>query len=67
MLRPDARVRDRASLATELKDHVRARLSKYKYPRWILFVEDLPRNDRGKVDKKLLIERDKRGELSSES
>ena len=30
------------------------RLSKHKYPRWIVFVDDLPKNDRGKVDKKLL-------------
>jgi benzoate-CoA ligase family protein len=64
VLRPDARSKDHAEIERELKEHVRARLSKYKYPRWIVFVEDLPKNDRGKVDKKLLIERDKRGELS---
>jgi acyl-CoA synthetase (AMP-forming)/AMP-acid ligase II len=28
-----------------------------------VFVDDLPKNDRGKVDKKTLIEREKRGEL----
>jgi benzoate-CoA ligase family protein len=67
VLRPDARARDRAALAAELKAHVQARLSKHKYPRWVIFVDDLPRNDRGKVDKKLLIERDRRGELSSGS
>ena len=66
VLRPDARDRDKRALADELKAHVQARLSKHKYPRWVLFVEDLPKNDRGKVDKKLLIERDKRGELRSE-
>jgi acyl-coenzyme A synthetase/AMP-(fatty) acid ligase len=66
MLRPDARDRDRRALVAELKDHVRARLSKYKYPRWVIFVDELPKNDRGKVDKKLLGERDKRGELSSD-
>jgi len=38
-------------------------LSKHKYPRWVVFVDDLPKNDRGKVDKKSLIEREKRGEL----
>jgi hypothetical protein len=32
-----------------------------------MFVDDLPKNDRGKVDKKTLIEREKRGELSSET
>jgi acyl-coenzyme A synthetase/AMP-(fatty) acid ligase len=67
VLRPDARERDKAALAQELKDHVRGRLSKYKYPRWVMFVDDLPKNDRGKVDKKTLIEREKRGELSSET
>jgi benzoate-CoA ligase family protein len=63
VLRPDARDRDKRALADELKAHVQARLSKHKYPRWVLFVDDLPKNDRGKVDKKLLIEREKRGEL----
>ncbi|MDQ3369221.1 MAG: benzoate-CoA ligase family protein [Myxococcota bacterium] len=64
VLRPDARGRDRDELADELKAHVQARLSKHKYPRWVVFVDELPKNDRGKVDKKLLIERDKRDELS---
>jgi benzoate-CoA ligase family protein len=63
VLRPEARDRDRGALAEELKAHVQGRLSKHKYPRWVVFVEDLPKNDRGKVDKKLLIERDRRGEL----
>lgn len=66
VLRPDARDRDKGALADELKAHVQARLSKHKYPRWVVFVDDLPKNDRGKVDKKLLIEREKRGELASE-
>jgi benzoate-CoA ligase family protein len=64
VLRPDAKNLDRAALAAELKAHVRARLSKHKYPRWVVFADDLPKNDRGKVDKRLLIERDRRGELS---
>jgi acyl-coenzyme A synthetase/AMP-(fatty) acid ligase len=63
VLRPESRGRDRAGLADELKAHVQARLSKHKYPRWVVFVDDLPKNDRGKVDKKLLIERDRRGDL----
>lgn len=59
VVRPDARDRlatdaDRAALEAELKAHVQARLSKHKYPRWVVFVDDLPKNDRGKVDKKLL-------------
>jgi benzoate-CoA ligase family protein len=63
VLRPEARTRDRRALADELKQHVQTRLSKHKYPRWIAFVDDLPKNDRGKVDKKLLVERERRGEL----
>ena len=42
------------ALSTELQDHVRTRLAKYKYPRIVEFVADLPKNDRGKVDKKAL-------------
>jgi len=69
-VRPDARDRiispaDRLALANELKAHVQGKLSKHKYPRWVVFVDDLPKNDRGKVDKKTLIEREKRGELPS--
>lgn len=48
-------------LADELKEHVRSKLSKHKYPRWIAFVDDLPKNDRGKVDKKTLREHEARG------
>jgi benzoate-CoA ligase family protein len=67
-VRPDARARlrsaaDRVALADELKAYVQAKLSKHKYPRWVVFVDDLPKNDRGKVDKKALIEREQRGEL----
>jgi benzoate-CoA ligase family protein len=59
IVRPDARARvasedARASLVAELQEHVKARLSKHKYPRWIVFVDDLPKNDRGKVDKRSL-------------
>jgi len=42
------------ALATALQDHVRTKLAKYKYPRLVEFVDDLPKNDRGKVDKKAL-------------
>ena len=42
------------ALATELQEHVKTRLARYKYPRLVEFVDDLPKNDRGKVDKKAL-------------
>jgi acyl-coenzyme A synthetase/AMP-(fatty) acid ligase len=51
----------RAALAEELKEHVRARLSPHKYPRWVEFVDDLPKNDRGKVDRKQLRQTDGEG------
>jgi benzoate-CoA ligase len=41
-------------LANEIKEFVRERLALYKYPRWVEFVDSLPKNDRGKVDRKLL-------------
>lgn len=41
-------------LATEIKDFVKARLALYKYPRWIEFVPSLPKNDRGKINRKEL-------------
>ncbi len=43
-----------SGLALSLQDHVKERLHKHKYPREIRFVEDLPRNDRGKIDRKTL-------------
>jgi benzoate-CoA ligase len=41
-------------LANEIKEFVKTKLALYKYPRWIEFVDTLPKNDRGKVDRKLL-------------
>ena len=43
-----------ALLAEKLKKHVQANLSKHKYPRWICFVDELPKNDRGKINRKKL-------------
>ena len=42
------------TLARELKDLAKKTLSPYKYPRWICFVEELPRSDRGKVQRKMI-------------
>lgn len=41
-------------LAEELKAFVKSHLAVYKYPRWIEFVSSLPKNDRGKIDRKKL-------------
>jgi acyl-coenzyme A synthetase/AMP-(fatty) acid ligase len=51
VLKPEHRGRD---LASELQEHVRERRGKNKWPRVVEFVDDLPRNDRGKVDRKAL-------------
>ncbi len=56
----DDAARDR--LCRTLQEHVKGRLSKHKYPRWVVFVDDLPKNDRGKIDRKALIERERAGE-----
>jgi benzoate-CoA ligase family protein len=45
------------ALAVELQEFVKARLAKHKYPRIVEFVDDLPKNDRGKVDRRALRER----------
>ncbi|OIQ61888.1 Long-chain-fatty-acid--CoA ligase [Moorella thermoacetica] len=38
----------------EIQDWVRARLAKYKVPQYVNFVNELPKNANGKIDKKLL-------------
>jgi fatty-acyl-CoA synthase len=40
----------------ELKDHVKANLARYKVPREIVFLDELPRNPTGKVLKRKLAE-----------
>ncbi|MCK6439809.1 MAG: AMP-binding protein, partial [Planctomycetes bacterium] len=43
-----------AKLVTELQEFVKTKLAKYKFPRVIEFRDSLPKNDRGKIDRKLL-------------
>jgi benzoate-CoA ligase family protein len=43
-----------AVLGEELKEFVKARLLPHKYPRLVEFVDDVPKNDRGKVDRRAL-------------
>ena len=47
------------ALANDIKEFVKARLALYKYPRWIEFVSSLPKNDRGKINRKELKARDR--------
>jgi benzoate-CoA ligase len=41
-------------LVDEIKQFVKSRIAVYKYPRWVQFVSSLPKNDRGKIDRKQL-------------
>jgi len=47
---PDAR------LVEHLQAHAKALMAPYKYPRWIEFVDSLPKNDRGKIDRRVVEE-----------
>jgi benzoate-CoA ligase len=38
-------------LADELKQHVKSRLAPYKYPRWIEFIDELPKTATGKIQR----------------
>jgi benzoate-CoA ligase len=40
-----------AELADALKNHVKERLAPFKYPRWIDFVEELPKTATGKIQR----------------
>ena len=40
-----------AELKLELQNHVKSRLAPYKYPRWVEFVEDLPKTVTGKIQR----------------
>jgi benzoate-CoA ligase len=40
-----------AQLQTELQSHVKSKLAPYKYPRWVEFVEDLPKTVTGKIQR----------------
>ena len=50
--------RARASTEDELKDYVKANLARYKVPREVEFLDELPRNATGKVLKRELAERE---------
>lgn len=38
-------------LAEELKDHVKSTIAPYNYPRWVEFVDDLPKTATGKIQR----------------
>jgi benzoate-CoA ligase len=41
-----------------LKAHVQSRLAPYKYPRWIEFIDELPKTATGKIQRVVLRDRD---------
>jgi benzoate-CoA ligase len=45
------------ALAEELRQHVKTRLAPYKYPRWIEFIDELPKTATGKIQRFRLRER----------
>lgn len=48
---------DSAAAAKGLQDYVKAKLLPYKYPREILFVDDLPKTGTGKIDRQAVMRR----------
>ena len=65
--RPKAFVVLKAGATTtedELLDHVRARIARYKVPREIEFVDELPKTSTGKTQKFALREKEWAGETS---
>jgi len=46
---------DRAAATKALQDYVKAKLLPYKYPRDILFVDDLPKTGTGKIDRQSVL------------
>jgi benzoate-CoA ligase len=38
-------------LRVELQNHVKTKLTPYKYPRWVEFVEELPKTVTGKIQR----------------
>ncbi len=51
VLKPEAAGADRAALTGELQSFVKARLAPYKYPRWIEYVDALPKTATGKIQR----------------
>ena len=49
------------ALSEELKALVKQRLAPYKYPRWIEFVDELPKTATGKIQRFRLREREASG------
>jgi benzoate-CoA ligase len=42
------------AMAKSIKEFAKSKMALHKYPRWIEFMDSLPKNDRGKIDRKQL-------------
>jgi len=51
VLKPEAAKADRDTLTGELQTFVKSRLAPYKYPRWIEYVDALPKTATGKIQR----------------
>uniref|UniRef100_A0A8D0GEA1 medium-chain acyl-CoA ligase n=1 Tax=Sphenodon punctatus TaxID=8508 RepID=A0A8D0GEA1_SPHPU len=54
VLSPDFTLRDPEKLAAELQEHVKKVTAPYKYPRKVEFVQELPKTVAGKIQRKVL-------------
>jgi 4-hydroxybenzoate-CoA ligase len=51
VLQEQARDQDAATVADLLKTHVKEQIGVWKYPRWIVFVDTLPKTATGKIQR----------------
>jgi 4-hydroxybenzoate-CoA ligase len=51
VLQQSASGEDRAALTQALQEHVKQRIGVWKYPRWVEFVEGLPKTATGKIQR----------------
>jgi benzoate-CoA ligase len=54
---PKESIQPSGDLANEIREYVKSHLAPYKYPRWVIFVDELPKDDRGKIRKRHLLEK----------
>ncbi|MFT7622330.1 MAG: benzoate-CoA ligase family protein [Myxococcota bacterium] len=61
VLRDSAREQSQEALRASIRQHVKDHLAPHKAPQWTIFSQELPRNDRGKIDRKTLVAQEKAG------
>jgi benzoate-CoA ligase family protein len=49
-------VKPSEDLGRAIQDYVKSTLAPYKFPRWVKFMDELPKDDRGKIRKRVLKE-----------